>query len=178
MMENILFLARRLFLCGMLSALGMTLVKGSSQENTMRLCCACLMVITIFGALPQMKTGMDWSLPQKETMEQAAQRGLEEGWESQKELICTQAEEYLESHALAKGISCWAVVEGEIDEEGVFSVKKAEILPAASLSAQEKETLRRLAEESLGLAGEQVIIGEGEGHGEEMDDAGIYPEGL
>ena len=38
MMENILFLARRLFLCGMLSALGMTLVKGSSQENTMRLC--------------------------------------------------------------------------------------------------------------------------------------------
>ena len=124
MMENILFLARRLFLCVMLSALGMTLVKGSSQENTMRLCCACLMVITIFGALPQMKTGMDWSFPQKETMEQAAQRGLEEGWESQKELICTQAEEY------------------------------------------------------LGLAGEQVIIGEGEGHGEEMDDAGIYPEGL
>ena len=81
MMENILFLARRLFLCGMLSALGMTLVKGSSQENTMRLCCACLMVITIFGALPQMKTGMDWSFPQKETMEQAAQRGLEEGWD-------------------------------------------------------------------------------------------------
>ena len=37
----------------------------------MRLCCACLMVITIFGALPQMKTGMDWSFPQKETMEQA-----------------------------------------------------------------------------------------------------------
>ena len=69
-------------------------------------------------------------------------------------------------------------VEGEIDKEGVFSVKKAEILPAASLSAQEKDTLRRLAEESLGLAGEQVIIGEGGGHGEEMDDAGIYPEGL
>ena len=41
-----------------------------------------------------------------------------------------------------------------------------------------RRTLRRLAEESLGLAGEQVIIGEGEGHGEEMDDAGIYPEGL
>ena len=79
MMENLLFLARRLFLCGMLSAMGMTLVKGSSQENTMRLCCACLMVITIFGALPQMKTGVDWSLPQKETMEQAAQKGLEEG---------------------------------------------------------------------------------------------------
>ncbi len=37
MMENILFLARRLFLCGMLSALGMTLVKGSSQETP----CAC-----------------------------------------------------------------------------------------------------------------------------------------
>ena len=108
----------------------------------------------------------------------AAQRGLEEGWESQKELICTQAEEYLESRALDQGISCRAVVEGEIDEEGVFSVKKAEILPAASRSAREKETLRRLAEESLGLAGEQVIIGEGEGHGEEMDDAGIYPEGL
>ncbi len=178
MMENLLFLARRLFLCGMLSALGMTLVKGSSQENTMRLCCACLMVITIFGALPQMKTGMDWSLPQKKTMEQAAQRGLEEGWESQKELICTQAEEYLESHALDLGISCRAMVEGKIDEEGVFSVKKAEILPTASLSAQEEETLRRLTEESLGLAGEQVIIGEGEGHGEEMDDAGIYPEGF
>ncbi len=178
MMENILFLARRLFLCGMLSALGMTLVKGSSQENTMRLCCACLMVITIFSSLPRMKTGMDWSLPQKETMEQAAQKGLEEGWESQKELICTQAEEYLESHALDMGIACRAVVEGEIDEEGVFSVKKAEILPMASLSAQEQETLRRLAEESLGLAGEQVVIGEGEGYGEEMDDAGIYPEGL
>lgn len=178
MMENLLLLARRLFLCGMLSAMGMTLVKGSSQENTMRLCCACLMVITIFGALPQMKTGVDWSLPQKETMEQAAQKGLEEGWESQKELICTQAEEYLESRALDLGIFCRAMVEGQIDEEGAFSVKKAEILPEASLSAQEGDTLRRLAEESLGITGEQVIIGEGAGHGEEMDDAGIYPEGF
>ena len=53
MMENLLFLARRLFLCGMLSAMGMTLVKGSSQENTMRLCCACLMVITILARCPR-----------------------------------------------------------------------------------------------------------------------------
>ena len=178
MMDAIATLIQRLCACGLLCGVALSLVKHSGQEGILRLCCACLMVITIFGALPQMKTEVDWSFPQKETMEQAAQRGLEEGWESQKELICTQAEEYLESHAMDLGISCRAVVEGEIDEEGVFSVKKAEILPAASLSAQEKETLRRLAEESLGLAGEQVIIGEGEGHGEEMDDAGIYPEGL
>ena len=130
MMENILFLARRLFLCGMLSAMGMTLVKGSSQENTMRLCCACLMVITIFGALPQMKTEVDWSFPQKETMEQAAQRGLEEGWESQKELICTQAEEYLESHAMDLGISCRAVVGGDLSACGGKNIGKSWRRPA------------------------------------------------
>ena len=51
-----------------------------------------------------MKTEVDWSLPQKETMEQPPKKAWKRGWESQKELICTQAEEYLESRALAKGI--------------------------------------------------------------------------
>ncbi len=106
-------------------------------------------------------------------MEQAAQRGLEEGWESQKELICTQAEEYLESRALTWGSLCRAVVEGRSTKRAFFSVKKAEILPAASSVPRKRRPAPSGRGKPGAYAGEQVIIGEGE---RDMEKKWTMPE--
>lgn len=153
MMDAILLLVRRLCVCGLLSGVALTLVKDSGHEAIMRLCCASLLVVVLFTSLPGIRLSVP-DMPQREAMQRQADDAVAQAAASQCDAICRGAENYVRSQAAAQGIACTVTVEGALDEDHVFAVESVQV--GGTQTAGQRQALRQLAREALGVGEEQV----------------------
>lgn len=153
MIESIALVLRRLCACGLLCGVALTLVKDGSQQMLLRLCCACLMVITLFTTMPQMRWGDlqdSWKEPQ---LEQQAQEAVATSAQAQVDAICQESAQYLEAQGAALGYQVKARVEARL-----LQGNRLEITQVQYTGRGDAGKLTQLAVESLGVSPQQVLF--------------------
>lgn len=159
MIDTVVLLVRRLCVCGLLSGVALTLVKDSGHEAIMRLCCASLLVVVLFTSLPGIRLTAP-GLPQREAMQQQADQAMSQAAQDQCSAVCQGAEAYITSQAKAQGILCTARVEGRLADGNSFAVEQVTI--GGALGSGQRQAIRQLAREALGVEDGQVVFtGEG-----------------